>query len=87
MDWGLPGSSVHGILQAGILEWVVISFSTKNTGVGAIFPTQGLNSGLLHFRQTLPSEPPGELFSGYKYIAVQTEVGASPMQIDTAVVS
>ena len=23
----LPGSSVHGILQAGILEWVAISFS------------------------------------------------------------
>ena len=24
---GLPGSSVHGILQARILEWVVISYS------------------------------------------------------------
>ena len=24
----LPGSSVHGILQARILEWVAISFST-----------------------------------------------------------
>ena len=27
MDCGLPGSSVHGILQARILEWVAISFS------------------------------------------------------------
>ena len=27
MDWSLPGSSVHGILQARILEWVVILFS------------------------------------------------------------
>ena len=27
MDSGLPGSSVHGILQARILEWVAISFS------------------------------------------------------------
>ena len=27
MDYSLPGSSVHGILQARILEWVVISFS------------------------------------------------------------
>ena len=27
MDWGLPGSSLHGILQARVLEWVVISFS------------------------------------------------------------
>ena len=27
MDCELPGSSVHGISQARILEWVVISFS------------------------------------------------------------
>ena len=27
MDYSPPGSSVHGILQARILEWVVISFS------------------------------------------------------------
>ena len=27
MNWGLPGSSVHGILQARILEWVAIPFS------------------------------------------------------------
>ena len=24
VDCGLPGSSVHGILQAGVLEWVAI---------------------------------------------------------------
>ena len=29
MDCSLPGSSVHGILQARILEWVAVSFSTK----------------------------------------------------------
>jgi hypothetical protein len=27
MDYILPGSSVHGILQARILEWVAIPFS------------------------------------------------------------
>ena len=27
MDCGLPGSSVHGILQARILEWIAIPFS------------------------------------------------------------
>ena len=27
MDYSLPGSSVHGILQARILEWVAVSFS------------------------------------------------------------
>ena len=27
MDCSLPGSSVHGILQARMLEWIAISFS------------------------------------------------------------
>ena len=27
MDYSLPGSSVHGILQARVLEWVAIPFS------------------------------------------------------------
>ena len=27
MDWSLPGSSVHGIFQAGVLEWGAIAFS------------------------------------------------------------
>jgi len=27
MDCSLPGSSIHGIFQARVLEWVVISFS------------------------------------------------------------
>ena len=41
------GSSVHGILQERILEWVAIPFSR------GIFPTQGSNLGLLHCRQIL----------------------------------
>ena len=45
VDCSLPGSSVLGIFQARILEWVAISFSK------GIFPTQGLNVGLVHFRQ------------------------------------
>ena len=31
MDCSLSGSSVHGILQAKILEWVAISFSRKSS--------------------------------------------------------
>ena len=38
MDCSLPGSSVHGISQASILEWVAISFSRRS-----MFPTQGQN--------------------------------------------
>ena len=29
MDYSLPGSSVHGIFQARVLEWVAISFSRR----------------------------------------------------------
>ena len=57
LDYSLPGSSVHGILQARILEWVVISFSRdlpnpgiKNTCLkypvltGGFFITSATNS-------------------------------------------
>jgi len=27
MDYTLPGSSIHGIFQASVLEWVAIAFS------------------------------------------------------------
>ena len=29
MDYSLPGSSVHGIFQARVLEWGAIAFSGK----------------------------------------------------------
>jgi len=40
-----PGSSVHGILQARILEWVAFPVSR------GFFPSQGSNLGFLHSRQ------------------------------------
>ena len=42
MDCDPPGSSVHGILQVRILEWVAMPF------LQGIFPTQGLNPHFLH---------------------------------------
>ena len=36
MDHSLPGPTVHGILQAGLLEWVAISFSR-----GSLRPRHG----------------------------------------------
>ena len=33
MDCSLPGSSVHEIFQARVLEWVAIAFSIKNSTV------------------------------------------------------
>jgi len=40
MDCNPPGSSVHGISQARILEWVAISFSRDlpNPGVQTEYP-------------------------------------------------
>ena len=54
MDCSPPGSSVHGILQARILEWVAISFSR-----GSSQPTDGTRVSWIAGR--LSSEPPGEL--------------------------
>ena len=48
-----PGFSVHGILQARILEWVVISFSrgSSHPGIEPVSPTLQADS--------LPFEPRG----------------------------
>ena len=35
MDCSLPGSSVHGICQARILEWVAIAFSAYTAAAAA----------------------------------------------------
>ena len=47
VDCGPPGSSVHGIPQARILEWVTFPFSR------GIFPMQGSSPSLLHCRLIL----------------------------------
>ena len=54
MGCDLPGSSVHGIVQGRILEWVVIPFSRDlpNPGIEPRSPALQTDS--------LPSEPPGD---------------------------
>ena len=55
MDCSLPGSSLHGILQARVLEWVAISFSRGS-------PDPGIEPGSPAFQaDALASEPPGKL--------------------------
>ena len=54
MDCSSPGSSVHGILQARILERVAIPFSRGSSDPG-IEP----RSPVMH-TDSLPSEPPGK---------------------------
>ena len=56
MDYSPPGSSVHGISQAKIMEWVAIPFLEQGWG---ILPTQGSNPHLMH-RQA-DSKPPGKV--------------------------
>ena len=52
--WDPVNYTVHGILQARILDWVARSL------LQGIFPTQGSNPGLPHCRRIfLPAEPPG----------------------------
>ena len=40
MDCSLPGSSVHGIFQARVLEWIAISFSRdfSDPGIKPVSP-------------------------------------------------
>ena len=53
-DCSLPGSFVHGILQARILEWVAISFSRGSSQPATEPQTPALQA------ISLPSEPPGK---------------------------
>ena len=58
MDYNPPGSSVHGIIQARILEWVAISFSGD-------LPYPGIEPGSPALQaDSLPSEPPGKPYTG-----------------------
>ena len=56
MDYSPPGSSVHGILQARILQWVAIPFSRESSNPG-IEPGSPESPALLPY--FLPSEPQG----------------------------
>ena len=62
-DDSSPGSSVQGILQAVTLQWVAIPFSRGSSWPR---PSLSMNANLrfLHSladRDSLPSEPPGEV--------------------------
>ena len=57
MDCSLPGSCVHGIFQAIVLEWVAISFSRGDP------PDPGIEPGSPALQtDALPSEPSGEAY-------------------------
>ena len=60
MDCSPPGSSVHGILQARMLEWVVMP-SSRRSSLSGINP-----KSLASQAGSLPSEPPRKCEVGYK---------------------
>ena len=54
MDCNLPDSTVHGILQARILEWVAFPFSRESSQPGDRIQVSALQA------DSLPAEPPGK---------------------------
>ena len=65
MDCSPSGSSVHGISQARVLEWVVISSSRGFPNLG-IEPVPPVSPALQ--ANSLPSEPSGKPFTVYTSI-------------------
>ena len=72
MDCSSPGSSVHGIFQARVLEWVVISFSR-----GSSQPRDLTWFSRIVGRHFLPSEPPGKPLQ-YRRPGFNLQVGIIP---------
>ena len=62
MNCSLPGSSVHGILKARILEWLPFS-PPGDLPNPEIEPLSPVSSALQ--ADSLPTEPPGKPFNGY----------------------
>ena len=61
MDYCPPGSSVHGILQARILEWVAIPFNSLPQGGNSILSDPGIKPGSPALQaDCLPSRLPGK---------------------------
>ena len=55
MDYSPPGSSVHGTLQAKILEWVAIAFSRGSSQPRGQIQSPALGGGF--FTTELPGKP------------------------------
>ena len=62
MDCSPPGSSVHVISQARILEWVAIPFSRGSSWPGIKYGSPALQT------DSLPSEPPGKSHNKWSQI-------------------
>ena len=57
MDWSPPGSSVHGIFQARILEWVAISYSRGSSRPRDGTHVSGIGRQMLYHQATWEGPP------------------------------
>ena len=64
MDCSLPGSSVHGIFQASVLEWGAIAFSKANTTLTLMIILSLLLYSFTIWAHTLKHD--SSLFSGFE---------------------
>ena len=77
MDYSSPGYSVHGILQARILEWVAIPFTRESFKHRDQIQSPSLQA------DSLPSEPPGKPTNyppehiNRKYLSTKHQTGKS----------
>ena len=77
MDCSRPGSSVHGILQARILEWIAIPSSrgSSQSRIEPGFPAMKTDS--------LPSEPPGNEIVQFSSVAQSCPTLCDPVNCST----
>ena len=79
VDCSPPGSSVHGILQARILEWVAISFSRESSRFSHV---AGRHFNLWATRKAWGSFQMSQFFtSGGQSIGVSASASVLPMNI------
>ena len=81
MDCSQPGSPVHGILQARILEWVAIPFSRGS------FQPRDWTPGLLHYMQILYHWATRDRLVGVKLWPSHQQLSDSGKAISRALVS
>ena len=80
MDCSLPGSSIHGIFQARVLEWVAISFSKGFKSLFHLLKNCPCRAGSFtaqenYLKPSLPSSPVpsrrvSELFSLFSHLSL-----------------
>ena len=87
VDYSLPGSSVHGILHARILEWVPISFSRGSS------QHRDWTGSLALQADSLPFEPTGKLLLCYipennvtwKYTSITKSITKRKISVSKAI--